>query len=183
MLLVIAATDGELRGVTGLPGVERLTCGIGPVDAAIATTRRLARGSRPSAILHVGIAGARSTADIPIGTVVIGASSTYADTQSHFVVHELPGRADLVARVQAAFPDAVATVIGTAADVGGTAHTEVEAMEGFAVLRAADVAGVPAVEVRVISNEIAEPDRANWDFEGALNALAAALPKLVLALR
>ncbi|MCW2973603.1 MAG: 5-methylthioadenosine/S-adenosylhomocysteine nucleosidase [Thermoleophilia bacterium] len=183
MLLVIAATDGELRGVTGLPGVERLTCGIGPVDAAIAVSRRLARGSRPRAILHVGIAGARSTADIPIGTVVVGAASTYADTQSHLVTRELPGDAELVAKVRAAFPDAVATVIGTAADVGGTTDTEVEAMEGFAVLRAADVAGVPAVEVRVISNEVGEPDRARWDFELALDTLAAALPKLVLALQ
>jgi hypothetical protein len=34
------------------------------------------------------------------------------------------------------------------------------------------------VEVRVVANEIDEPDRAKWDFAGALAALAAALPRL-----
>ena len=32
-------------------------------------------------------------------------------------------------------------------------------MEGFGVLRAAQLAGVPAIEVRAISNEIEEVDR------------------------
>ena len=32
-------------------------------------------------------------------------------------------------------------------------------MEGFAVLRACELAGVPAVEVRVVVNEVDEPDR------------------------
>ncbi len=35
-------------------------------------------------------------------------------------------------------------------------------MEGYAVLRAAALAGVPAVEVRVIANAVGEPDRAKW---------------------
>jgi futalosine hydrolase len=55
-------------------------------------------------------------------------------------------------------------------------------MEGFGVLRAAALAGVPAVELRVISNEIGEPDRSNWDIHGALGALETVLPRLVVAL-
>jgi hypothetical protein len=38
---------------------------------------------------------------------------------------------------------------------------------------------VPAVEARVVSNEIDEPDRARWRFEDAFATLAAALPRLV----
>jgi len=72
--------------------------------------------------------------------------------------------------------------IGTSARVGGTSSCEVEAMEGFAVLRAARLAGVPAVEVRAVSNEIDEPDRARWRFDDALAALEAALPRLLSAL-
>jgi nucleoside phosphorylase len=56
-------------------------------------------------------------------------------------------------------------------------------MEGFAVLRAAELAGVPAVEVRAISNDVDEPDRARWRFEDALAALAQALPRLLVELR
>jgi nucleoside phosphorylase len=52
-------------------------------------------------------------------------------------------------------------------------------MEGFAVLRAAGLAGVPAVEVRAVSNEIDEPDRTRWHFEDALATLEAALPRLL----
>ena len=71
--------------------------------------------------------------------------------------------------------------IGTSARVGGTSGVDVEAMEGFAVLRAAELAGVPAVEARVISNEIDEPDRKRWRLDDALAALAGHLPRLVRA--
>jgi futalosine hydrolase len=54
-------------------------------------------------------------------------------------------------------------------------------MEGFGVLRAAELAGVPAVEVRVVANEIDEPDRAKWEFAAALAALGALMPRLVAA--
>jgi nucleoside phosphorylase len=56
-------------------------------------------------------------------------------------------------------------------------------MEGFAVLRAAELAGIPAVEVRAVSNEIDEPDRARWRFDDALAALEQAVPLLLAELR
>jgi nucleoside phosphorylase len=67
--------------------------------------------------------------------------------------------------------------------VGGTRSVEIEAMEGFGVLRACALAGVPAVEVRAISNEIDEPDRSRWRFADALGALAAATPGLIARAR
>ena len=85
----------------------------------------------------------------------------------------------LLAAARRAFPDAPVLPIGTSARVGGTAGVEVEAMEGFGVLRAAQLAGVPALEVRAVSNEIEEPDRGRWRFEDALAALAAAAPRLL----
>jgi futalosine hydrolase len=61
------------------------------------------------------------------------------------------------------------------------ATAAVEAMEGFAVLRAAELAGVPAIEVRAISN-LVEDVRADWRIEGALAALAQALPGLIASI-
>ncbi|MDW8338422.1 MAG: futalosine hydrolase, partial [Thermoleophilia bacterium] len=58
----------------------------------------------------------------------------------------------------------------------------VEAMEGFAVLRACALAGVPAVEVRAISNAIGEEDRSRWEVGRALAVLADALARLLAAL-
>ena len=73
------------------------------------------------------------------------------------------------ARLRAALPEAHVLPIGTSAH--GRRHdatVTVEAMEGFGVLRACALAGVPAVELRAISNSPDEPDRAKWRFEEAL---------------
>ncbi len=153
-----------------------LACGIGPVEAAAATARALAE-LRPDVLLHVGIAGARG---IPVPQLVIGSEAVYEDAAAGGLVPERerpdPG---LVDAAQRALPDARVLPIATSARVGGTSSCEVEAMEGFAVLRAARLAGVPAVEVRAVSNEIDEPDRARWHFDDALAALDSALPRLL----
>jgi futalosine hydrolase len=60
---------------------------------------------------------------------------------------------------------------------------EVEAMEGFGVLRAAALAGVPAVEMRVVSNSVSHADRSLWRIEDALATLRRAVPRVVAALR
>ncbi len=173
MLLVVAATERELGAVAG---VETLACGIGPVEAAAATARALAE-RRPRSLLHVGIAGARGLA---VGTTVLGTEAVYCDLGASIpVVGRVAPDAGLLAALRSAFPDLPALPIGTSARVGGTADgLRVEAMEGFAVLRAAELAGVPAVEVRVVANEIDEPDRAKWRFDEALETLAEILPRL-----
>ena len=174
-VLVVAATERELVSVEG---AAALVCGIGPVEAAAATARALAE-RRPSAVLHVGIAGARGIA--PLG-LVLGSEAVYCDAAGPLVTATALPDAPLLARLRDAFPGAHVAPIGTSARVGG-GSVEVEAMEGFAVLRAAELAGVPAVEARVVSNELGEPDRARWRFEEAFARLAELLPRLVAAAR
>lgn len=173
-LLIVAATEPELCGHAGL------VCGVGPVEAAAATARELAL-RRPPAVLHVGVAGGRG---LDHGALVIGAQARYCDLAAGIpVVSRLEPDAGLLAAVRRALPDARALPIGTSALVGAVPRdVPVEAMEGFAVLRACALAGVPALEVRAVSNEIGEPDRGRWDVPGALAALARALPALVAAL-
>ena len=172
MLLVVAATARELVPVAG---TRALVCGIGPVEAAAATARSLAE-ERPTGVLHVGIAGGRGLEPL---TLVLGSEAVYCDAAGPLVpARSLPDPA-LLARLREAFPAAVVRPIGTSARVGGARAVDVEAMEGFAVLRACELAGVPAVEARVVSNEVGEPDRGRWRFEDAFAALAAALPRLV----
>jgi nucleoside phosphorylase len=177
VILVVAATARELAAADG---AATLVCGIGPVEAAAATAQALAVQA-PAAVLHVGIAGARG---IPAPGLVIGSEAVYEDVAAGGLV---PGRvrpdADLLARACEALPAAQVLPIGTSARVGGTSGCTVEAMEGFAVLRAAELAGIPAVEVRAVSNEIDEPDRARWRFDDALAALDDALPLLLARLR
>jgi nucleoside phosphorylase len=172
VILVVAATQRELDGAAG---AETLACGIGPVDAAAATARALAQHS-PYALLHVGIAGARSL--VPT-TVVIGSEAVYEDVDGPLVPGRVEPAPELVDAARRALPDARVLPIGTSAHVGGTRACEVEAMEGFAVLRAASLAGVPAVEVRVVSNEVGEADRTRWRLDDALSTLAGIVPRLV----
>jgi futalosine hydrolase len=54
-------------------------------------------------------------------------------------------------------------------------------MEGFAVLRACELAGVPGIEVRAISNDVGEGDRARWMMRRGLEVLEDALPRLLTA--
>lgn len=175
MILIVAATDRELCGADGL------VCGVGPVEAAASTARALAL--RPfEAVLHVGLAGGR---EVPVGSLVVGTESVYCDISAEWtVVDRIAPDAQLVEAVRTALPDAFALPIHTSAAVGGARSFSsraalVEAMEGFGVLRAAALAGVPAVEVRAISNPIGEEDRARWDLNGALAALERAMPALV----
>jgi futalosine hydrolase len=56
-------------------------------------------------------------------------------------------------------------------------------MEGFGVLRAAELTGVPALEVRVISNVVTDADRSRWMIPEALAVLGDAVARLVPALR
>jgi nucleoside phosphorylase len=174
-VLVIAATDRELEGITDT--VDGLVCGIGPVEAAVSTAFELVH-RRPTAVLHVGIAGARGFTEPEL---VLGNASLYCDTQSTLIPTSTVPDADLLTAARSAFPHARVASIGTSARVGGTSGCEIEAMEGFAVLRACALAGVPALEVRVTSNDVGEPDRTRWRFADALTLLQNSLPGLIEA--
>ena len=171
MPLLVAATALELCGAEGL------VCGVGPVEAAATVAAALQR-DRPDAVVHVGIAGARG---ISPGTVVIGTEAVYCDLAAAFpLVDRAAADPLLLEAARRALPNAPVVRIGTSAAVGGVAHdVPVEAMEGFGVLRAAALAGVPALEVRSVSNEIGEGDRSLWRIDEALGALAAVLPVLL----
>jgi futalosine hydrolase len=178
-VLVVAATERELCSHDGF------ACGIGPVEAAAATARTLSE-SAPNAVLHVGLAGGLG---LEPGTLVVGTEAIYTDLAAAIpVVSRVEPDAVLLAAIRDAFPEAPALPIATSAAVSAPSNglvqgSRVEAMEGFGVLRACELAGVPAVEVRAISNELGEEDRSRWELEGGLEALRQALPRLVAAAR
>jgi len=179
-VLVVAATQRELELVDG---AETLCCGIGPVEAALATARRLAE-EKPRAVLNIGIAGA---AELTPATLVLGSESVYCDLRDPASrlprVERAAPDARLLAVASGALPAAHVLPIATSARVGGGRGVyDVEAMEGFAVLRAASLAGVPAVELRAISNAPGESDRSQWRVDDALAALGGAVRKLLEAL-
>jgi len=174
-MLVVAATERELAL---LEGAETFCCGIGPVEAALRTAHAIGE-RRPDAVLHVGIAGSRNLEPL---SVVLGSEAVYCDVIDSSstlprVERALPDAA-LLERVSGALPEAHVLPIATCGKVGAGTGFDVEAMEGFGVLRACELAGVPAVELRVISNSPDEPDRSLWRFDESFAALARALERL-----
>ena len=192
-ILVVAATARELAVPDGWRTLE---CGVGPVDAAVRTAAAIAaaanNGELPDAVLHVGIAGARRARAIAPASLVIGDRACYCDlgVSTTWAPNTVHASRELLAAVQQALPSAPTMTIGTSARIGGAlspaatydAPIDVEAMEGFAVLRAAALANIPAIEVRAISNDIEATDRAQWHFEAAFGAIVEATPRLVHAL-
>ena len=170
-VLVVAATERELDGRDGL------ACGIGPVEAAAATARALSEREWET-VLHVGIAGGRGLA---VGSLVIGSEAVYCDLAAAVrLVDRVTADPALLAVAQLAIPGAHVLPIGTSAAVGGVdCDLPVEAMEGFGVLRAAALAGIPALEVRAISNEIGELDRGRWEIAAAIDVLSGATTALL----
>ena len=178
-ILVVAATARELAAADGW---RTLRCGVGPVEAAASVAAAIA-AERPAAILHVGVAGARRHRALAPATIVVGTESRYCDLPAsippEWASRTVPASPILVQAVRRAVPHAVALPIGTSAHVGGTSGCDIEAMEGFGVLRAAQLAGVSAVEVRAISNVVEEPDRTRWHLDDAFAAITAITPQLV----
>jgi predicted 5'-methylthioadenosine/S-adenosylhomocysteine nucleosidase len=174
-MLVVAATERELALLDGL---DTLCCGIGPVEAALQTSRALQK-RRPDAVIQVGIAGSR-TLEPP--ALVLGSEAVYCDVMDPGstlprVERARPNPA-LLERARELLTNAHVLPIATCGKVGAGTGFDVEAMEGFGVLRACELAGVPAVELRAISNSPDEADRARWRFDDAFAVLANALQRL-----
>ncbi len=175
--MVVAATERELA-LLDSSRADAFCCGIGPVEAALQTARALEE-RRPDLVIHAGIAGSRT---IEPPALVLGSEAVYCDViDSSSTLPRIervrPDHA-LLERARAVLPEAHVLPIATSGRVGAGAGFDVEAMEGFGVLRACEYAGVPALELRVISNSPDEADRANWRFDDAFAALADALQRL-----
>ena len=177
VILVVAATARELEFVVG---AETLVCGIGPVESALATAGALAGVATDGAPAHrdrrradARAAGARPRFRGGLRRRARCAARRFrASTGSS----RIPRCSPLARRV---LPGRARLPIATTGRVGGGGVCEVEAMEGFGVLRAAARAGVPALELRAVSNAVGEPDRARWRIDDALAALASSVPRLI----
>lgn len=175
-----------------------LVTGVGPVEAAVAVSRALAQ-SPYDLVISAGIAGAfEGCAEIGEGVVVseeifevdieTGAPITLPDGAQ--VIDRAGSDLLLVDRmVELGFRSVRGITVPRVTATDGTADrlralgVGIESMEGFAVLRAAEIAGVPAIEVRGISNIVCERSRSRWDFaagvagvEKVLNALLSLVP-------
>ncbi len=185
MILIACAVNKELAFLRPLPHIEVLVTGIGPVEASAAVSRALAE-SKYELVVSAGLAGA--VAEIPIGEGVVVSDELLelnletglplALPDGVLVVDRAGSDLNLVDRLVERGFRSVRGITGarvTATDPSAQRLRElgvaVESMEGFAVLRAAEIAGVPAVEIRGISNVVGDRSSSRWDFDAGVHGL------------
>ncbi len=195
MILVICAAAAELRGFSR-EGVEVVPVGVGPVEAAIGTFAALAGGTY-GLVVNAGIGGGFD-GRAAVGDAVAVTRERYVELgrEDRGDLH-LPGGlrladdadcdAGIIARLSArtgapgpmlgsGITSATITTSAARAQALADAYAPfVESMEGFAVLRAAALAGIRAVEVRGISNIVGERATSGWDFRAGASATVHAL--------
>ena len=193
MILLACAVEAELRFWKDHEDVEKLVTGIGPVEASCAVTAALGRG-RYRLVVNAGLAGAFN------GAATIGDGVAIADDcielgledgaplplpPAMTVIEKARSDAQLVAALKAkGFPALHGVTVSSVTSTEATAlrlgerGAQVESMEGFAVLRAAERAGVPALQLRGISNRCGDRARAEWDFTAGVRGLERILAAL-----
>lgn len=165
--LFVMATDHEYRASLRARFVPLIT-GVGPVEAAVETSRCLARlahgGALPDLVVSLGSAGSRRCA---LGQVYQVASVSWRDIDASrlgFPRGVVPF-ADFpaVLPLPTPIPDIAAASLSTGADiVGGDDYDAIDAdlvdMETYAVLRACQAFDVPLIGLRGVSDGPAELD-------------------------
>lgn len=196
MILVVCAVERELRHYKPRADVEVLVTGIGPVEAAAATARVLAT-TKPRYVVNAGIAGGFA------GRARVG--EAFAVETDHLAELGLegaeplppPGGVRLITqvdsdralleraqRIGARIGNAitVSTITATesrAQELAARFEAELEAMEGFAVLRCAATAGIPAIELRGVSNIVGPRESSGWNFDAGARAVAVLLARFL----
>jgi futalosine hydrolase len=195
-VLIVVATPAEAARLQDLPA-RVVVSGVGPVAAALATARALAQ--HPAGlVINAGIGGAYAASGLTPGDLAVASTMVQADLGAWdagqlldldalglSVLPDAPnaGRfpawagAPGVARRAGASLGLALTLAAVTGDHDAARRLEArfpgalsEGMEGAGVAHAALLAGVPALEVRGISNAVGPRDRAAWQIAPALAA-------------
>lgn len=207
-ILIITAVEAEkdavLRGIKDDRRFDVIAGGVGPVSAAISTTKALLT-QKYDLVINAGIGGGFLD-QAEIGSIVVAseiiAADLGAETAEGFSSIEQLGFGTSRVSVDPVLSNKLVNALQTAglpvhngpvltlATVTGTSETArqlstripgatVEAMEGFGVALAAKDAGLPILEIRTISNPVGPRDKGAWKIKEALLALEKASSILV----
>jgi futalosine hydrolase len=186
VILLTSAVAEELSFFQARDGIETLVTGVGPVEASCAIASALCRRTY-RLVINAGLAGSFDGA-VQLGEGVVVAEDAMELGLEDGTALSLPrdetaidrSRSDpnLVARLGAKGYTVVRGItVSRVTSTDSTARrladrgAQVESMEGFAALRAAEIAGIPAIELRGISNRCGARDSSEWNFAAGLAGL------------
>ncbi|HEV3196181.1 MAG TPA: futalosine hydrolase [Candidatus Cybelea sp.] len=188
MILLACAVEAELRFWEPRDDVATLVMGVGPVEASCALTAALCE-RRYRLVVNAGLAGAFDGIARVGDAVIVAEDMMELGLESGAPLRLPSGErtfdtarsvASLVARlggkdfltVRGITVSRVTSTEQTARRLAAELGAQVESMEGFAALRAAERMGVPAIELRGISNRCGERASSGWDFDAGIAGLA-----------
>lgn len=183
----IERSIGNARGEVAGHSVALVRTGVGPVNAAHATTLFLAREPAQRVVV-CGVGGAYPDSDLAVGDVACAQSEVYGDLGAEspdgFLDFAALGFAPIALDVQL-HPCATRVPFVTCTTCTGTEATAralrartggaIESMEGAAVVHVANRLCVPVGEIRGVSNRVGDRDRSRWRISEAADAAQAAL--------
>ena len=192
-ILAVCATNFERARIALPEKVQTLLCGVGPVEAAARTAAALV-GERYDLVLNIGIAGAFEGRAAVGESCVVAADFVELDRENGEALRLPPGDR-LYSRAQSdpslvemlaesGIPQRTGVTVSRVTTAASTCErlsalgAEIESMEGFAVLRAAELAHVRALELRGISNLVGPRASETWNVAAAFAALADATHRL-----
>jgi futalosine hydrolase len=206
-ILIVTAVQQEADAI-GLPDCTYVVVGgIGRTNAAVATTTAILDEGPFDFVISAGVAGSLPDSGLSIGDIVVASSCVYVEeglitpdgfqdmkamgfSLGDFSGNTVPVDSTLLGRLGAIGVTGsiatVATCSGTdeqAALVADRTCCLCEAMEGAAVVHAARLAGLLAIEIRAISNTTGNRDAQQWDLGLALDNLGTAVNTAVSALQ
>ncbi len=198
-VLIVTAVQVEADAIEPIENAQIIISGIGRTNAAAATTEAIINDGPFDYVLSAGLAGALPGGELEIGDIVVATSCVYVEEGLHtpdgfrdmsglgFSLGDFTGNAVPVDPKMLVLLDALYRTgpIATVASCSGTdeAAREVvrrtgaiaEAMEGAAVVHAAARLGIPAGELRAISNTTGDRNNQRWDLSRGLSALGQAV--------
>lgn len=196
MTAVEAERDVVLRGLGDKDNIDVSLAGVGPVAAAANTAKALAV-KEYGLVISTGIGGGFPT-KAEVGSLVVADQIVSADLgvetlegflsldELKFGTTKVQSDPEMVKQTAEAMRAAGLMVsvgpIITVSTATGTAESSeergrrvpgavAEGMEGYGVALAAELFGVPALEIRAISNEVGPRDRNAWKMKEAFAAL------------
>jgi futalosine hydrolase len=207
-VLVVAATEEEVKGVRNLAGIDFLLTGVGMTGTAYWLMKKIAFYKYDLAI-NIGLAGSFRE-EIEIGEVVTVVSDTFADIGAEDGVNFLPVfEIGLQDKDQFPFqkgklkPDflnsypklkplkevnaiTVNTVHGNETSIEKTIqkfNPDIESMEGAAFFYVCMMENIPCIQLRAISNKVERRNRSNWNIDLAIKNLDEAVVKFLSELK
>ena len=205
-ILIVTAVQAEADVIGRPTGTFVVAGGIGRANAAAATTAAVLSDGPFTWVMSVGVAGALPESDLSIGDIVVANKCVYMEeglitpngfqnmaemglSLGNFTGNNVPVDAWMLNRLSNV---GLVAPIATVATCSGTdEHAKLvqertgcvcEAMEGAAVVHAANRVSAPAIELRSISNSTGNRDTQEWNLNLALTNLGNAVHDAIIAL-